>query len=1505
MSKIVIVILFVFIGSVSSQEWMENLSPEQRGNYYEIQNSFNQYWEGKDISEKGQGYKQFKRWEWFWESRILEDGSFPEPNRYFNELQKLKKNSKKNETKLQGFLEWNFLGPEESGGGYSGLGRVNVVRTEPFSGGAVIWVGAASGGLWKSTDAGVTWSSNTDDLVSLGVQDIVIDPNNTNTMYIATGDRDGSYTGSPRTYSAGVLKTLDGGMNWNETGLKYIASQGVIITRLLMDPNDANILYASTTGGIYKTTDAGENWTQKNSTHQKDMEFHPDNSTIIYASNKTIIKTTDGGDNWATLSTGLPTSDIGRIAIAVTGDEPDRVFAIISRGNGASKGIYRSDDGGDTWTEKSPTSPNMLGSAANGTSSGGQGWYDIAIAVDDLNADNIFVGGVNTWKSTDGGNNWEVSTNWYNNGNQETIHADQHDFWFEPGSSRMYISNDGGVYRTSNNGGDYDWIGSGLKITQFYKVAISWNDEDFLLAGAQDNGTKKLDGGEWVDYSGGDGMEPMIDYSDDNIIYSSYQNGNFSKSTNRGASRDPMVITDGTETGAWITPIALDYDNTDIIYVGKDNMWKSTDGGSSTFTKQAVATNSKIIHIAVSQSNTNIVYFTTSSQFWRSSDGGANWTRMSRPGTGSISYISVDPADANKIFATNSGWSSGNKVFLSEDGGDTWENFSGALPNVPTHCVFYEGGPQEKIYVGNDLGVYYTDNTKSDWEIFSDGLPNVIVTELEMNPTTKRLFASTYGRGVWYFDTDLTVEAPNLLAPADDSKALDISTVIFDWSDSPEAEKYQIQVAKDNLFSDIILDDASLTESTRLMSGLSNYEDHFWRVKGIVGAYSSSWSEVWAFQTEMKTPILIAPEHQSTSVSNEAVLDWEIVEGSSTYLVELSLESDFDPIFSELRTEEDSLKLFNLPSLSDIYWRVRATNEDSQTAWSSEFMFTTKISSPTLTLPANASSGIDTVYNFEWEEVNGIIDYVLEISPNPNFDEILFSISEIQNNSITIPGMSYSEKYYWRVKARAVGTESDWSVAFNFTTKIEVPVLISPDNNSYSQDKDLVLLEWNAPEYSNSFTLEMSELLDFSSTLSKNIIEESQMEFTSGEYGKKYFWRVNLSSDIGQSDWSSIFSFTTELESPTLTNPANKSTNQSLSGNLVWEEIAGAEEYIVQIANDPEFSQNMNQYVVNSNNYNYKDLENNNIYYWRVRAASGENSSAWSEVWYFTSPVDKPLLISPADNFQTELTDIDFSWASISSASYYDFQLAKDDAFSEIVKSNENRVENSVSAQSLNIGEYFWRVRAFASDDYTDWSEVWSFKINKAKDLPAIPLLLSPSDESDGVQLSSTITWQMVDNANGYDVQLTSDDDFDNAQTIILDGKNNTSHSFSDFAYSKIYRWRVRAFNSDGTSDWSGEWTFKTIFDTYIISQNEADIPFTLFPNPSGGEFFIRMKENASEIISVNLTGINGEEYAEIFSGFIAKGNDSKIVLDVGSGNYLLNVSIAEKQYSVKIAVIK
>lgn len=251
LGSIMSLIMVVLISSVAlkAQPWMDNLTDNQKQNFFEIQKSFEKYWKDKDITEKGKGWKPFKRWEWYWESRVSPSGNFPDPLLIYNENHK-KSLQKSKANRLQGVGDWISLGPSTNAGGYGGLGRVNCVREDP-SNTNTLWIGAASGGLWKSTDGGTSWSTTSDGLGSIGISDIAF--GNNGAMYIATGDCDAGDI-----YSIGVLKSIDGGQTWNPTGLEWPQSNTNMIGRLLIIPGAPDILYASTRYGIWKSVDGGQ-----------------------------------------------------------------------------------------------------------------------------------------------------------------------------------------------------------------------------------------------------------------------------------------------------------------------------------------------------------------------------------------------------------------------------------------------------------------------------------------------------------------------------------------------------------------------------------------------------------------------------------------------------------------------------------------------------------------------------------------------------------------------------------------------------------------------------------------------------------------------------------------------------------------------------------------------------------------------------------------------------------------------------------------------------------------------------------------------------------------------------------------------------------------------------------------------------------------------------------------------------------------------------------------------
>lgn len=761
--KSVLIFAFFLVGiinnqsKVNAQPWMEaGMEADGRLNFFKVQRAFNEYWKERPI-EKGSGYKPYKRWEYYWQSRVDEAGYFPPAGLAKQEWDRYL--AKVNTTGNRFVSNWTNIGPISTTTGYGGIGRTSAITFDPTNSN-IIWVGTPGGGLWKSIDNGLTWTTNTDtQLAHLGVSDILIDPTNTNIMYIATGDADAGDT-----QSIGVLKSTNGGVSWQTTGLNWTASQTRRIYRLIMDPNDVNVLLAATNIGLYRSLNGGTTWTVELANSVRDVIANPDiNQNIFYACNSTtIFRSTDNGDNFTSVITLTGTN---RIALAVTPANTNYVYAVSSKSAGSGfNAVHRSTNAGVSFTQQS-TSPNILSGAQDGSGANGQGWYDLCITADPLDAEIVYVGGINTWKSQNGGATWVINTFWYDVSGLPTVHADKHLFKWQ-NTNTLWSGNDGGVYFTTNGGSTWTDRSSGLVNSQIYRLGVSQSDSK-VIVGLQDNGTKlRSTAGIWSDHIGGDGMECLIHPTNPSIMYGEYQNGVLHRSTNGGASWTNIRNNISTTIqGSWITPFELDPITPTTIYAAYAHLYKSTNQGNSWTiigNSSVIGTNNKTI-LEICKSNPNHIYVGTSDRISRTTNGGTTWAEIILPI--SISSLEVHPTKPNTIWVTASNYTAGAKVYKSINGGRTWQNISGTLPNFPYNTIVHNHDLPESVYVGGDLGVFYLNNDMSDWQPFISGLPNVEIFELEIDYTEDRIYAASYGRGLWY--SDLQIPATVCMAPVD------------------------------------------------------------------------------------------------------------------------------------------------------------------------------------------------------------------------------------------------------------------------------------------------------------------------------------------------------------------------------------------------------------------------------------------------------------------------------------------------------------------------------------------------------------------------------------------------------------------------------------------------------------------------------------------------------------------------------------------------------------------
>lgn len=751
MKKIILVFaLFLMASAATAQNWTRMMQ-DPNANFYDIVKEFDNYWKDKQY-ERGKGYKAFKRWQWFMEPRVYPTGNMKFGSRGYA-LEKYNEFLAENSANKQlgsaavsaTTSNWVPLGPFGSPAG-GDAGRVQAIRMHPASTNTY-YVGTAAGGLWVTNDAGVSYSTTTDQMASLGVSDIAIDPLNPSVIYISTGDKDAGDT-----HSTGVLKSTDAGQTWNATGLVWITSQQRRIYRLLINPINPNTLIAATNNGMYRSLDAGVTWSLTQGGSYVDAEYKPNDTTVVYAvSNGGFIRSINGGATYSGVTISGTSLNSSRLSLAVTAANNAYVYILVGASNNGFGGLYRSINGGSTFTLMSST-PNIFDWSTNGSGTGGQAWYDIAIDASPTNANEIIAGGVNTWKSINGGANWTLNTHWYGGGGKPYVHADLHYVQYASGTMCL-LGTDGGVARTTNSGTSWTTLNGTMNIAQIYKMGLSSTTSGRIITGHQDNGTNISNGSLWYEIYGGDGADNFIDWNNDNTLVASYIEGDFQRSYNGGVSW--ATITSGlTGNAAWVAPIVQSPTNPNEFYCGYSNVYRSLNQGTSW--TQMGTINVTLDEIEIAPSNTNIIYATSANGIFKTTNGGASWSAITGTiptGSAQLTDIAIDNLNPNNVYVTLTGYSSANKVYATSNGGATWTNYSTGLPNIPMNCIVYSNNTPQALYVGTDVGVYYREASMSSWIPYFTGLPNVVVSDMKIFYPTGKLRAATYGRGVW--ETDL------------------------------------------------------------------------------------------------------------------------------------------------------------------------------------------------------------------------------------------------------------------------------------------------------------------------------------------------------------------------------------------------------------------------------------------------------------------------------------------------------------------------------------------------------------------------------------------------------------------------------------------------------------------------------------------------------------------------------------------------------------------------------
>lgn len=745
--KTKLLILSLLIGGlsqaqfVSSAPWnsTNNATSRQQKTIDELVDEFNQYWLTHDKNKKGSGYKPFMRWETHWRNLSNEQGYLISADELWAAWQEKNQAKAMRNSMALPPSDWQPVGPfthTNTGSWSSGQGRVNFVYEDPNNSNTV-YLGSPAGGIWKSTDAGVNWQPLSDFLPQIGVSGIVVDHTNSNVIYIATGDKDASDT-----YSVGVLKSTDGGATWNTTGLSFGGSNS-FAGDIMMHPSNNQILLCATSSGLYKTINAGVSWSvvQSGDFSQGALRFKPADPTVVYAvTGNRFYRSTNTGDSFSVITSGLPFNS-GRLLLDVTPANANYVYILSASTSYAFQGVYRSTDGGTTFSARN-TSTDVFEST--------QAWYDLAFGVSDTNAEEVYTGCLNVWRSSNGGTSFTKINNWSSPSAPSYTHADIHYLGFYNG--KLYAGTDGGVYVSSNSGSNFTDLTATAQISQFYKIAVSKQSAANMVGGLQDNGGHAYSSGQWKNYYGADGMDTAIDPTNPNLYYGFIQNGgSLYISSTAGNGITGSVSAPGGQNGNWVTPLATN--SVGELFSGFSNLYKLN--GSSWVQQNSGSIGSGNLElIYVDPTNDDIMYVANGSTLYKSTNHGVNFSSIYIAPT-NITSIAVNSNDNNIVYLTTR--STTGQVLKSTNGGSSFTNITTGIPNIGKNVIAHQGQhPDNPLYVGTSLGVYYIDDTMSSWQAFDTNLPNVSVTDLEINLNDNKLVASTYGRGIW--QTDIPIQ---------------------------------------------------------------------------------------------------------------------------------------------------------------------------------------------------------------------------------------------------------------------------------------------------------------------------------------------------------------------------------------------------------------------------------------------------------------------------------------------------------------------------------------------------------------------------------------------------------------------------------------------------------------------------------------------------------------------------------------------------------------------------
>jgi len=679
---------------------------------------------------------------------------------------------------------WINIGP------INGAGRASCVAPHPNLTG-VILQGAASGGVWKTLDGGTTWYPTTDDLSDLSIGAIAWAPSDADVAYVGTGEGDTLVAGgSGYIPGIGILRSDDGGESWYLPGQENDPVSDVFFA-LNVDPENDEIVFAATEKGLLRSEDGGTTWQTMIASGSSSYAFtevlrSASNADLMYTcqwcgrgcadGTSRVMRSTDRGLTWFpigqdTLDSLSGYTNRAALALAPSDDQILYFAAYVTAGSSSEDpkaGIFRSDDGGDTWVETQLSSTMKPKGYL-----GNQGWYDNTITINPTNPDIVVAGGIWYVISTNGGQNW-TNKNPYD-GTRRLPHVDVHDLQYQ--GARLWVGCDGGVWYSDDDGLTWTDRNDGVVTRQYYGMAIDPINRARVLGGTQDNGTnlrRDADDDTFDFVLGGDGFECAINPMLPNIMYASiYYTQVFRTSATSSSFRNISPYF-GEEDAPFITPVTLNPQYPNIVFTGAENLYRSDNGGDSWYklpvdplhdVDNGIWSGGEIWAIATTPADPNRIAVSKGSLVYNSADGGKTW---SMGVIGSVAFnIDISPFDPDLVLVATKADYDGRSVRRSTDGGRTWSDSGSGLPNFNVQVVRFDPSDADVAFAGTDVGLYRSTDAGQSWQRWGMGLPAAPIHDLRILPDGSMLRVGTYGRGFWELE---------LSRPPNDPPSISISS---------------------------------------------------------------------------------------------------------------------------------------------------------------------------------------------------------------------------------------------------------------------------------------------------------------------------------------------------------------------------------------------------------------------------------------------------------------------------------------------------------------------------------------------------------------------------------------------------------------------------------------------------------------------------------------------------------------------------------------------------------